>query len=147
MLGSTFDNVVVLKEDDPTGADKWQTGIDQWVLTAPDSRLVGATKGCSGVPGFVSFGSGSGPISIVNVSNGANVPRVFDVLAATNSPAGVKKITWLVDGSQKSTQTSEPFALHVEFPANDKGSHTITVTLEDNNGGSFSTSIGVTVSL
>ncbi len=138
-------DVVVLKEDDPTGADKWQTGIDQWVLTAPDARLVGATKGCSGVPGFAS--GGGGVIEIVNVGNGANVPRVFDVLAKANSPAGVKKITWLIDGSVKTTQTAEPFALHVEFPTGDKGSHTITVTLEDNNGGSFSTSIGVTVAL
>jgi len=139
-------DVVVLKEDDPTGADKWQSAIDQWVLTAADARLVGATKGCSGVPGF-SSGGGGGIIQIVNVNNGANVPRVFDVLAKANSPAGVKKITWLIDGSQKSTQTAEPFALHVEFPNGDKGSHTITITLEDNNGGTFSSSIGVTVAL
>ncbi len=138
-------DVAVLKEDDPTGANKWQTGIDQWVLTAANPMFVGATKGCSGVPGFTS--GGGGVIEIVNVGNGANVPRVFDVLAKANSPAGVKKITWLIDGGVKSTQTSEPFALHVEFPAGDKGSHTITVTLEDNNGGSFSSSIGVTVSL
>ncbi|MCL4366290.1 PBP1A family penicillin-binding protein, partial [Patescibacteria group bacterium] len=138
-------DVVVLKEDDPTGANKWQTGIDQWVLTAPNPLLVGATKGCSGVPGFTT--GGGGIIEIVNVGNGANVPRVFDVLAKANSPAGVKKITWLVDGAQKSTQTTEPFALHVEFPNGDKGSHTITVTLEDNNGGTFSSSIGVTVAL
>ena len=138
-------DVVVLKEDDPTGANKWQTGIDQWVLTAPDARLVGATKGCSGIPGFTA-GTG-GVIEIVNVSNGANVPRVFDVLARTNSPAGVKKVTWTIDGATKSTQTSEPYALHVEFPNGDKGSHTITATLEDNNGGSFNSSIGVTVAL
>ncbi len=138
-------DVVVLKEDDPTGANKWQVGIDQWVLTAPNPLLVGVTRGCSGVPGF-SGGSG-GVIEIVNVSNGANVPRVFDVLARVNSPAGIKKVTWMIDGSTKSTQTSEPYALHVEFPQGDKGSHTITVTLEDNNGGLFSTSIGVTVAL
>ena len=138
-------DVVVLKEDDPTGFNKWQEGIDQWVLTAPDARLVGATKGCSGIPGF-SAGSG-GVIDIVNIPNGANVPRVFDVLARTNSPAGVKKVVWSVDGGTKSTLTSEPYALHVEFPVGDKGSHTITATLEDNNGASFSTSIGVTVNL
>lgn len=138
-------DVVVLKEDDPTGADKWQKGIDEWVITAADPRLVGATKGCSGVPGFSS--GGGGIIEIVNVGNGANVPRIFDVLARANSPAGVKKVIWLIDGAQKQTQTTEPFALHVEFPVGDKGSHTITVTLEDNNGGSFSTSIGVTVAL
>src|SRR3989344_5376218 len=86
-------DVVVLKEDDPTGADKWQKGIDEWVITAADPRLVGATRGCSGVPGFAT-GTG-GIIEIVNVGNGANVPRVFDVLAKANSPAGVKKITWL----------------------------------------------------
>ncbi len=138
-------DVVILQENDPTGADKWQAGIDSWVLNAPDPRLVGATKGCSGIPGFIT-GTG-GIIEIVNVSNGANVPRVFDVLARTNSPGGVKKVTWMIDGSQKSTQTSEPYALHVEFPQGDKGSHTITVTLEDNSGASFSTSIGVTVAL
>lgn len=138
-------DVIVLREDDPTGANKWQAGIDNWVLTAADARLVGATKGCSGIPGFTS--GGGGVIQIVNVGNGANVPHVFDVLAKANSPAGVKKITWLIDGATKSTQTAEPFALHVEFPSSDKGSHTITVTLEDNNGGSFSSSIGVTVAL
>ncbi|MBI2019744.1 PBP1A family penicillin-binding protein [Candidatus Daviesbacteria bacterium] len=138
-------DVVVLQENDPTGADKWQKGIDEWVVTAPNPILVGATRGCAGVPGFTA-GTG-GVIEIVNVGNGANVPRVFDVLARANSPAGVKKITWLVDGGQKSTQTAEPFALHVEFPQGDKGSHTITVTLEDNNGGTFSSSIGVTVAL
>ncbi len=139
-------DVVVLKEDDPTGANKWQAGIDQWVLTAPDPRFVGASKGCSGIPGF-SGGATGGVVSIVNVSNGANVPRVFDVLAKQNSPNGVKKVIWVVDGAQKATQTSEPYALHVEFPPGDKSSHTITVTLEDNNGASFSSSIGVTVAL
>ena len=138
-------DIIVLKEDDPTGADKWQTGIDQWVLTAANGMFVGTAKGCSGVPGFTS--GGGGVIEIVNVGNGANVPRVFDVLAKANSPDGVKKITWLIDGAVKSTSTSEPFALHVEFPVGDKGSHTITATLEDNNGGTFSTSIGVTVAL
>lgn len=140
-------DVVVLKEVDPTGAGKWQTAIDEWVLSSSDPRFVGATRGCSGVPGFSFGGSTDGVISIVNVSNGANVPRVFDVLAKTNSPFGVKKVTWFIDGAQKSSQTGEPFALHVEFPEGDKGSHTITATLEDNNGGTFSTSIGVTVSL
>ncbi|MBI4036894.1 transglycosylase domain-containing protein, partial [Candidatus Daviesbacteria bacterium] len=140
-------DIIVLQEDDPTGANKWQVGIDQWVLTASDPRLVGASKGCSGIPGFSDAGSSGGVISIVNVNNGANVPRVFDVLARTNSPAGVKKVTWTVDGAQKAIQTSDPFALHVEFPVGDKGSHTITATLEDNGGASFSTSIGVTVAL
>lgn len=136
-------DVIVLKEDDPTGANKWQAGINTWVLTAPDPKFVGTDQGCSGVPGFAS-GSGS-PIQIVNVGNGANVPKVFDVLATVNSPAGVKKVTWSVDGETKSTQTSEPFALHVELPQG--GGHTITVTLEDNNGGSFNSSIGVNVNL
>lgn len=140
-------DVIVLKEDDPTGANKWQKGIDEWVLTAADSRLVGATKGCSGIPGFSGAGPTGGIISIVNVGNGANVPRVFDVLAKTNSPFGVKKVTWTIDGAQKNVQTAEPFAQHVEFAPGDHGSHTITVTLEDNNGGSFNSSIGVTVAL
>ena len=140
-------DVVILKEDDPTGANKWQAGIDEWVLTAADARLVGATKGCSGIPGFSGGGQSGGIINIVNISNGANVPRVFDVLAKTNSPFGIKKVTWTIDGSLKSSQTGEPFALHVEFPEGDKGSHTITATLEDNNGGSFSSSVGVTVAL
>ncbi|KKR83807.1 MAG: Penicillin-binding protein, 1A family [Candidatus Daviesbacteria bacterium GW2011_GWA1_41_61] len=139
-------DVILLQENDPTGADKWQVGIDTWVLTAADGRFVGAGRGCSGIPGF-SGGGGGGAISIVNVSNGANVPRIFDVLAQTNSPNGVKKVTWIVDGAVKSTQTSEPFAVHIEFPEGDRGSHTITTTLEDNNGQQFSTAIGVTVAL
>lgn len=140
-------DVIVLKEDDPTGANKWQAGIDQWVLTSADSRFVGITRGCSGIPGFTDAGNQGGVISIVNVSNGANVPRVFDVLARANSPAGVKKVTWSIDGDVKSTLTSEPYALHVEFPKGDSGSHTISVTLEDNNGGTFTSSIGVKVAL
>lgn len=139
-------DVVVLKEDDPTGANKWQAGIDGWVLTAPNPLFVGMARGCDGIPGF-SSGGGGGVISIVNVGNGANVPRVFDVLARANSPQGVKKVTWTIDGAQKNVQSAEPFAQHVEFPQGDRGSHTITVTLEDNNGSSFSSSIGVTVSL
>jgi len=140
-------DIVLLKEDDPTGANKWQDGIDKWVLTAADSRFVGLGKGCSGIPGFSDAGSSGGVISISNVNNGANVPRIFDVLANTNSSNGVKKVTWTVDGAQKATQTSGPYSLHVEFSQGDKGSHTITATLEDNNGANFSTSIGVTVSL
>jgi 1A family penicillin-binding protein len=139
-------DVILLKEDDPTGAGKWQAGIDQWVLTAPDQRFVGMGKGCNGIPGFTGGGTG-GVISIANINNGANVPRVFDVLASTNSPKGIKKVTWTVDGAQKSTQTKEPFALHVEFPEGDKGSHTISVTLEDNDGQSYSSTVGVTVAL
>lgn len=140
-------DVIVLKEDDPTGANKWQTGIDEWVLTAPDPRFTGTARGCSGIPGF-SGNSGSGSvISIANIPNGANVPKVFDVLAQTNSPNGIKKVTWSIDGATKNVQTSGQFAQHVEFPPGDKGSHTITVTLEDNNGQLFSSSIGVTVAL
>ncbi len=137
-------DVVVLQEDDPTGANKWQAGIDTWVLTSADARFVGVTAGCSGIP---NFSSGGGAISITNVGNGANVPRVFDVVAAVNSPGGVKKVTWQVDGSTRQTNTTEPYALHVEFPQGDKGSHTITATLEDNSGQTFTTSIGVTVAL
>lgn len=138
-------DVIILKEDDPTGADKWQKGIDEWVITAADSRLVGTTRGCSGIPGFTA--GGGGVIEIVNVGNGANVPRIFDVLAKANSSAGVKKVTWAIDGATKSSQTAEPFALHVEFPQGDRSSHTITVTLEDNNGAQHSAAIGVTVAL
>lgn len=140
-------DVIVLSESDPTGANKWQEGIDKWVLTAADARLVGATRGCNGIPGFSAGGSTGGVINIVNIGNGSNVPRVFDVLASVNSPNGVKKVTWIIDGAQKSSQKSEPFALHVEFPSGDHSSHTITATLEDNAGASFSTSIGVTVAL
>ncbi len=138
-------DVVVLKEDDPTGYNRWQEGINQWVLTAADPRFVGTDKGCSGIPGF-STGTG-GVVGIVNVPNGANVPRVFDLLAGVNSPAGVKKVTWSIDGTTKATQTSEPYSFHVEFPEGDRGNHTITITVEDNNGGSHTSSIAVTVSL
>lgn len=143
---SSGKDVIVLQESDSTGANKWQTGIDSWVLTASNPVFVGATKGCSGIPNF-SGSSQGGVIQIVNVSNGANVPRVFDVLAQVNSPTGVKKVTWTIDGAQKNVETTEPYAQHVEFPSGDHSSHTITVTLEDNNGASFSTSIGVTVAL
>ncbi len=140
-------DVIVLSENDPTGANKWQPAIDQWVLTAGDSRLVGSTKGCAGIPGFSSGGDQNAVISIANIPNGANVPREFDVLARTNSPAGVKKVTWTVDGVTKNVQTAEPFAQHIAFPNGDKGTHTISVTLEDNNGGTFNSTITVTVSL
>lgn len=141
-------DVIVLKEDDPTGANKWQEAIDSWVLTSADARLVGLARGCGGIPGFAGISTNpSAPIQIVNVSNGANVPRVFDVLAAVNSPAGVKKVTWQIDGAQKATQTAEPYSIHVEFPEGDRGSHTISVTLEDNNGTIYIAPIGVTVAL
>lgn len=140
-------DVILLKEDDPTGANKWQEGINQWVLTAANPLFVGTDKGCSGIPGFSTGGDSGGVISIVNIPNGANVPRVFDVLARANSPAGIKKVVWQLDGANKSTQTTEPFAFHVEFPQGDKGSHTITVELEDNSGGKHTSSIGVTVAL
>ena len=122
-------------------------GIDTWVLTSADPRFVGLGRGCSGIPGFSGGGSGGGAISIANIPNGANVPRVFDVLANVNSPGGVKKVTWSIDGGTKATQTAQPFALHVEFAAGDKGSHTITAELEDNNGQKHTSTIGVTVAL
>jgi 1A family penicillin-binding protein len=142
-------DVIVLKEDDPTGANKWQAGIDAWVLTAPNPLLVGMAKGCDNIPGFSAPGGGGsgGPISIANIPNGANVPRVFDVLALANSPAGIKKVVWTIDGATKNQQTAEPFAQHVEFPNGDKGTHTITVELEDNNGQKFTSSISVTVNM
>ncbi len=141
-------DVILLKEDDPTGANKWQVGIDSWVLTSPNAMFVGLGRGCEGIPGFAGGGGGgSGIISIANIPNGANVPRVFDVLGNVNSPNGVKKVVWSIDGAARATQTSQPFALHVEFPAGDKGSHTISIELEDNNGQKYSTSIGVTVNL
>lgn len=140
-------DVILLQENDPTGANKWQDGINKWVLTALDARFVGTAKGCNGIPGFSGGGTTGGVISIANIPNGANVPRVFDVLAQQHSPNGVRKVTWMVDGSKKKEQTGEPFALHVEFPNGDHNSHTISVTLEDNNGQSFTSTIGVTVTL
>ena len=146
--GEDGDNkdIIQLKETDPTGANKWQDGINQWVLTAANPMFVGTAKGCNGIPGF-SGGTTGGVISISNVNNGANVPRVFDVLAGVNSPNGVKNVTWTIDGAQKNVETSAPYAQHVEFPVGDKGSHTISVTLVDNNGQSFTATIGVTVAL
>lgn len=140
-------DVILLKEEDPTGANLWQDGINKWVLTAPNPLFVGTDKGCSGIPGFSTGGDAGGIISIVNIPNGANVPRVFDVLARANSPAGIKKVVWQIDGANKSSQTAEPYAFHVEFPNGDKGTHTITVELEDNNGQKHTSSIGVTVAL
>lgn len=140
-------DVILLQENDPTGANTWQTGIDQWVLTASNPAFVGVAKGCNGIPGFSGGTSSGGPISIVNVGNGANVPHTFDVLANVNAPTGVKSVTWTIDGAQQNVETSAPFAQHVSFPSNDHGSHNITVTLLDNNGQSYSTSIGVTVAL
>ena len=142
-------DVIVLKEDDPTGANKWQAGIDTWVLTASNPAFVGVAKGCDNIPGFSAPGGGGsgGPISIVNIPNGANVPRVFDVLAQTNSPAGIKQVIWTIDGATKNKQTTEPFAQHVEFPNGDRGTHTITVELEDNNGQKHTSSISVTVNM
>ncbi len=140
-------DVILLKEDDPTGANKWQEAIDQWVLTSPNPLFVGAGRGCSGIPGFSGGGGSGGIISIANIPNGANVPKVFDVLANVNSPNGVKKVSWSIDGAARATQTQQPFALHVAFPDGDKGSHSITVELEDNNGQKYSSSIGVTVAL
>lgn len=140
-------DVILLKEDDPTGAGKWQAGINSWVLTASNPSFVGTDKGCSGIPGFSSGGDAGGVISIANIPNNSNVPRVFDILARANSPAGVKKVTWSVDGASKATQTSEPYAFHVEFPNGDKGTHTISVELEDNNGQKHTSAVNVTVSL
>jgi agmatine deiminase len=143
-------DVIMLKEDDPTGANKWQAGIDTWVLTASNPQFVGVAKGCDNIPGFSAPGSGGGsggPISIANIPNGANVPRVFDVLAIANSPAGVKQVVWTIDGATKNKQTAEPFAQHVEFPNGDRGTHTITVELEDNNGQKHTSSISVTVNM
>jgi hypothetical protein len=142
-------DVIMLKEDDPTGANKWQAGIDTWVLTASNPQFVGVAKGCDNIPGFSapSGGGSGGPISIANIPNGANVPRVFDVLAIANSPAGIKQVVWTIDGATKNKQTSEPFAQHVEFPNGDRGTHTITVELEDNNGQKHTSSISVTVNM
>lgn len=140
-------DVILLKEDDPTGAGKWQAGINSWVLTASNPAFVGTDKGCSGIPGFSTGGDTGGVISIVNIPNGSNVPRVFDILARANSPAGVKKVTWSVDGAVKTSQTAEPYAYHVEFPNGDKGTHTISVELEDNNGAKHTSSVAVTVAL
>ena len=140
-------DMILLTESDPTGAGKWQTGINTWVLTAANPLFVGTDKGCSGIPGFSSGGDAGGIISIANIPNGANVPRVFDILARANSPAGVRKVTWLVDGTPKSTQTAEPYAYHVEFPNGDRGTHTITVELEDNNGAKHTSSVSVNVAL
>ena len=140
-------DVILLREDDPTGAGKWQAGINTWVLTAANAAFVGTDKGCSGIPGFSTGGDANGIIAIVNIPNGANVPRVFDILARANSPAGVKKVVWSIDGATKATQTAEPYAFHVEFPNGDKGTHTVSVELEDNNGGKHTSSVSVTVAL
>ena len=140
-------DVILLKEDDPTGAGNWQTGINTWVLTAANPLFVGTDKGCSGIPGFSTGGDTGGVVSIVNIPNGSNVPRVFDILARANSPAGVKKVVWSIDGASKATQTAEPYAFHVEFPSGDTGTHSISVELEDNNGGKHTSSVSVTVSM
>ncbi len=140
-------DVILLKEDDPTGAGNWQKGINTWVLTAANPLFVGTDKGCSGIPGFSTGGDTGGVIAIVNIPNGSNVPRVFDILARSNSPAGVKKVVWSIDGASKATQTAEPYAFHVEFPNGTTGAHTVSVELEDNNGAKHNSSVTVNVTM
>lgn len=140
-------DVILLKEDDPTGAGTWQEGINKWVLNAANPLFVGTDKGCSGIPGFATGGDTGGVISIVNIPNGSNVPRVFDILARANSPAGVKKVVWSIDGATKATQTAEPYAFHVEFPSGTSGTHSVSVELEDNNGTKHTSAVSVNVAL
>jgi peptidoglycan/xylan/chitin deacetylase (PgdA/CDA1 family) len=79
-------------------------------------------------------GADAPAVSIAAPAPGAHGSGVVTVTAATNAPAGVRRVRFLVDGRQLGTRTKAPFRWKWRTASAGPGAHALTVLVEDGNG-------------
>jgi 1A family penicillin-binding protein len=118
---------IVLKEDDPVSTDgqnRWQVGIDSWIIGQSDARYHPPTDYC-------------GANSPVNVEftaphdHDSNLPNKFSVKAQAESTSDVTELELEVDGVKVATFNKSPLQHDVNLGS---GVHTLRVKAKDSNG-------------
>lgn len=118
----------IFKEKDPTaglgGENRWQKGIDEWLVTQPDSRYHPPSDYCgTGIPVNVEF------INPRDQTSG--LPNNFTIKITADSTSDIVQIELEIDGTKVRTFTGPPF----EYAATlSDGVHTLRAKAKDANG-------------
>ncbi|PIU03599.1 penicillin-binding protein [Candidatus Shapirobacteria bacterium CG08_land_8_20_14_0_20_39_18] len=117
----------ILKEDDPTAGpndpNQWQKGINDWLLTQPDTRYHPPTDYCDT--------NNQTDLKFTDPGDHAQVSQSFRVGLSVVSANEISLIELLVDGSSRAMINGKPYEFNLTLP---DGSHTLRARVRDSKG-------------
>jgi hypothetical protein len=117
----------VFEIEDPVstdGVNRWQSGVDAWVNTQPDSRYHPPNDYCGG-------GNPVNPEFVNPKDRTSNLPNKFTIRLSASSTSNIVQIELEIDGTKVRTFTGPPY----EYEANlDDGVHTMRMKARDEEG-------------
>jgi penicillin-binding protein 1C len=134
----------VFTETDPVSTDgknRWQEGINEWARSQGDERFL--------VPTETSDAHLSGDESIwIGIKNPPDESRVdgeVEIKADVVAVNEVVKVIFEIDGAEKKSLTSEPYAFKYDFRDESEGKHTIKARAQDSLGNENSAEVKISV--
>ncbi len=119
-----------LKENDPVSADgknRWQEGIDKWILEQSDTSKYFPPESYCRSGGMVS-------VSIDSPANESTVSKQFDIKISTTSLKKIVEVKLWIDGVERKTWTEKPYEISINDLTD--GPHVIKVRATDKDGNS-----------
>ncbi len=119
-----------LKENDPVSTDgknRWQEGIDKWILEQSDTSKYFPPENYCRSGGMVS-------VSIDSPANESTVSKQFDIKINTTSLKKIVEVKLWIDGVERKIWTEKPYEISINDLAD--GSHVIKVRATDKDGNS-----------
>ena len=114
----------IFKEIDPLGKsgeeNKWQKGIDEWLLTQSDTRYHPPTEYCDS--------SNQIEIRFKEPSDRTQVSGSFRVSVETIATNEIVKVEFYINGEKKAEMTSVPYERDFTLPS---GTYTVKVKVQD----------------
>lgn len=120
---------IKLSEEDPVSTDgrnRWQEGIENWILTQPNQDLYRP-------PGEYCRSGGMVGADIYHPGDHATVGNSIDVKITTTSTKKVTELKMWVDGIETKTWSEKPFEMNINLT---DGPHVIRVKATDKDGNS-----------
>ena len=118
------------RENDPVSTDgknRWQEGIDQWILTQSDKEKYYPPEGYCRSGGLVN-------VSIDSPAHESTVSKQFDIKINTSSIKKITEVKLWIDGVERKTWSEKPYEITIsDLP---DGPHTIRVRATDKDGNS-----------
>jgi hypothetical protein len=119
-----------LKENDPVSADgknRWQEGIDKWILEQSDTSKYFPPESYCRSGGMVS-------VSIDSPANESTVSKQFDIKISTTSLKKIVEVKLWIDGVERKNWTEKPYEISINDLVD--GPYVIKVKATDKDGNS-----------
>jgi membrane carboxypeptidase/penicillin-binding protein len=133
----------IFKEIDPlakTGEEnKWQKGIDEWILTQSDSRYRPPTEFCDS--------SNQIEIRFKEPSDLSQVSEKFRVAIEPISTNDIVLVEFYINGEKKAEMTSIPYESDITLPSGTRGTYTIKAKVQDSKGNTAEREIKIGVNV